>query len=125
MALIDKELPTGLKGKNMTPEIHRCRDQRSAQNVVKRCSSCDCHLSFSGLRSVLVPLVAIHLPVGGIFHADLRFHFLNLLTLLAIASVGLVVDDAIIVEASNAMCAKAIPLMPLGARNSSGQSSPS
>jgi multidrug efflux pump len=56
-------------------------------------------LFLGSLRSVLVPMVAIPLSlIGGVFLMQLFGFTLNLLTLLAIVlSVGLVVDDAIVV----------------------------
>jgi multidrug efflux pump len=66
-------------------------------------------LFLGSFRSVLVPVVAIPVSlVGGIFLMQAFGFTLNLLTLLAIVlSVGLVVDDAIVVvENVNATCAR-------------------
>ena len=77
-------------------------------------------LFLGSLRSVLVPLVAIPISlIGAIFLMQVFGFTLNLLTLLAIVlSVGLVVDDAIvIVENVDAMSAKARrPRRPCWAR---------
>ena len=56
-------------------------------------------LFLGSLRSVLVPLVAIPISlIGAIFLMQVFGFTLNLLTLLAIVlSVGLVVDDAIVI----------------------------
>ena len=56
-------------------------------------------LFLGSLRSVLVPLVAIPISlIGGVFLMQVFGFTLNLLTLLAIVlSVGLVVDDAIVI----------------------------
>jgi multidrug efflux pump len=57
------------------------------------------YLFLGSLRSVLVPVVAIPLSlIGGVFLMQLFGFTINLLTLLAVVlSVGLVVDDAIVV----------------------------
>ncbi len=56
-------------------------------------------LFLGSIRSVLVPVVAIPISlIGGIFLMQVFGFTINLLTLLAIVlSVGLVVDDAIVV----------------------------
>jgi multidrug efflux pump len=56
-------------------------------------------LFLGSLRTVLVPIIAIPISlIGGLFLMDLFGFSLNLLTLLAIVlSVGLVVDDAIVI----------------------------
>jgi multidrug efflux pump len=103
MALIDKELPTGLKGK-VAYDATKYIDA-AIKEVLKTLSetllivAIVIYLFLGSLRSVLVPLVAIPISlVGGIFLMQIFGFTLNLLTLLAIVlSVGLVVDDAIVI----------------------------
>ena len=103
MAAIEKELPTGLKGrvaydatKYIDDAIHEVLKTLSETLVIV---SVVIFLFLGSLRSVLIPLVAIPLSLVGAVFLMQSFGFsLNLLTLLAIVlSVGLVVDDAIVV----------------------------
>src|SRR5215813_4319738 len=103
MALIEKELPTGLKGK-VAYDATKYIDA-AIKEVLKTLSetllivAIVIYLFLGSLRSVLVPLVAIPISlVGGVFLMQVFGFTLNLLTLLAIVlSVGLVVDDAIVI----------------------------
>jgi multidrug efflux pump len=103
MASIRKDLPGGMQGKvayDATAYIddaihdvfHTLGDTLLIVVVV-------IFLFLGSLRSVLIPIVAIPLSlVGAIFLMQLFGFTINLLTLLAIVlSVGLVVDDAIVV----------------------------
>src|SRR5712664_316496 len=99
MALIDKELPTGLKGK-VAYDATKYIDA-AIKEVLKTLSetllivAIVIYLFLGSLRSVLVPLVAIPISlVGGVFLMQVFGFTLNLLTLLAIVlSVGLVVEN--------------------------------
>jgi len=103
MALIEKELPTGLKGK-VAYDATKYIDA-AIKEVLKTLTetliivAIVIYLFLGSLRSVLVPLVAIPISlVGGVFLMQVFGFTLNLLTLLAIVlSVGLVVDDAIVI----------------------------
>ncbi|MDG4584016.1 MAG: efflux RND transporter permease subunit [Candidatus Competibacter sp.] len=103
MALIEKELPTGLQAvvaydatnyiNNAITEVVKTLTETLLIVVVI------IFLFLGSLRSVLVPVIAIPISlIGGIFLMELFGFTINLLTLLAIVlSVGLVVDDAIVV----------------------------
>ncbi|MER2528585.1 MAG: efflux RND transporter permease subunit, partial [Candidatus Competibacter denitrificans] len=103
MALIQKELPTGLQAyvaydatnyiNNAIQEVITTLGETLLIVVVI------IFLFLGSLRSVLVPVVAIPISlIGGIFLMQVFGFTVNLLTLLAIVlSVGLVVDDAIVV----------------------------
>jgi multidrug efflux pump len=103
MAQIDKELPSGLKGK-VAYDATKYIDA-AIKEVLKTLTetllivAVVIYLFLGSLRSVLVPLVAIPISlVGGVFLMQVFGFTLNLLTLLAIVlSVGLVVDDAIVI----------------------------
>ena len=103
MAQIEKELPTGLTGK-VAYDATRYIDT-AIREVLKTLTetliivAIVIYLFLGSLRSVLVPLVAIPISlVGGVFLMQVFGFTLNLLTLLAIVlSVGLVVDDAIVI----------------------------
>jgi multidrug efflux pump len=103
MALIEKELPTGLKGK-VAYDATKYIDA-AIKEVLKTLTetllivAVVIYLFLGSLRSVLVPLVAIPISlVGAVFLMQVFGFTLNLLTLLAIVlSVGLVVDDAIVI----------------------------
>src|SRR5262245_35567550 len=103
MALIEKELPSGLKGK-VAYDATKYIDA-AIKEVLKTLSetllivAIVIYLFLGSLRSVLVPLVAIPISlVGGVFLMQVFGFTLNLLTLLAVVlSVGLVVDDAIVI----------------------------
>jgi multidrug efflux pump len=103
MAAIQKDLPTGLKGRiayDATAYI-----SNAISEVIKTLSETllivviiiFCFLG--SLRSALIPVVAIPLSlIGAVFLMQLFGFSINLLTLLAVVlSVGLVVDDAIVV----------------------------
>ena len=103
MAAIEKGLPVGLKGfvaydatEYINDAIHEVLKTLSETLVIV---SLVIFLLLGSVRSVLIPLVAIPLSlIGGIFLMQTLGFSLNLLTLLAIVlSVGLVVDDAIVV----------------------------
>jgi multidrug efflux pump len=103
MALIQKELPTGLTGgiaydatKYIEDAIHEVLVTLSETLLIV---AIVIFLFLGSLRSVLVPLVAIPISlIGAIFLMQVFGFTLNLLTLLAIVlSVGLVVDDAIVI----------------------------
>ncbi len=104
MASIQKDLPTGHGGAD------RLRRHRSTSTPRSTMSSARCwtrslivvvviFLFLGSFRSVLVPVVAIPISlIGGVFLMQVFGFTINLLTLLAIVlSVGLVVDDAIVV----------------------------
>ena len=102
MAAIQKQLPTGLQGRvaydateYIDDAIHEVLKTLCETLVIV---SLVIFLFLGSLRSVLIPLVAIPLSlIGGIFLMQTLGFSLNLLTLLAIVlSVGLVVDDAIV-----------------------------
>ncbi len=103
MALIDKELPTGLQTTVAYDATNYINN--AIVEVVKTLSETllivviIIFLFLGSLRSVLVPVIAIPISlIGGIFLMQLFGFTINLLTLLAIVlSVGLVVDDAIVV----------------------------
>ena len=103
MELIKKELPTGLEGRVAYDATKYIED--AIHEVVKTLSetllivAIVIFLFLGSLRSVLVPLVAIPISlIGAIFLMQAFGFTLNLLTLLAIVlSVGLVVDDAIVI----------------------------
>jgi multidrug efflux pump len=103
MALIEKELPTGLKGqvaydstKYIEDAIHEVLKTLTETLVIV---AIVIFLFLGSLRSVLVPLVAIPVSlIGAVFLMQVFGFTINLLTLLAIVlSVGLVVDDAIVI----------------------------
>ena len=103
MALIKKELPTGLQAfvaydatnyiNNAIIEVVKTLSETLLIVVII------IFLFLGSLRSVLVPVIAIPISlIGAIFLMQLFGFTINLLTLLAIVlSVGLVVDDAIVV----------------------------
>src|SRR6266436_2103529 len=103
MALIQKELPAGLSGK-IAYDATKYIDA-AINEVLKTLTetliivAIVIYLFLGSLRSVLIPLVAIPISlIGGIFLMQVFGFTLNLLTLLAIVlSVGLVVDDAIVI----------------------------
>ncbi len=103
MDLIQKELPTGLQARiayDATEYI-----QNAIHEVLVTLSetllivAIVIFLFLGSLRSVLIPVIAIPVSlVGAIFLMQVFGFTLNLLTLLAIVlSVGLVVDDAIVI----------------------------
>jgi multidrug efflux pump len=103
LALIQKELPTGLSGgiaydatKYIEDAIHEVLKTLTETLLIV---AIVIFLFLGSLRSVLVPLVAIPISlIGAIFLMQVFGFTLNLLTLLAIVlSVGLVVDDAIVI----------------------------
>jgi len=103
MASIQKDLPTGLKAriaydatdyiKNAIREVLKTLGDTLLIVVVI------IFLFLGSFRSVLIPVIAIPLSlIGGVFLMQIFGFTINLLTLLAIVlSVGLVVDDAIVV----------------------------
>ncbi|HEX9714059.1 MAG TPA: efflux RND transporter permease subunit, partial [Desulfurivibrionaceae bacterium] len=103
MAAIEKDLPSGLKGRiaydatayidNAIDEVLKTLGETLLIVIVV------IFLFLGSLRSVLIPVVAIPLSlIGGLFLMQIFGFSINLLTLLAIVlSVGLVVDDAIVV----------------------------
>ncbi|HEY5910312.1 MAG TPA: efflux RND transporter permease subunit [Verrucomicrobiae bacterium] len=103
MASIQNQLPTGLQGRIAYDATKYIED--AIREVLKTLSetllivAIVIFLFLGSLRSVLVPLIAIPISlVGGIFLMQVFGFSINLLTLLAIVlSVGLVVDDAIVV----------------------------
>ncbi len=103
MAAITRELPTGLSGRIAYDATKYIDD--AINEVLKTLAetllivAIVIFLFLGSLRSVLVPLVAIPISlVGAIFLMQVLGFTLNLLTLLAIVlSVGLVVDDAIVI----------------------------
>jgi multidrug efflux pump len=103
MTQIGTELPTGLKGK-VAYDATRYIDA-AINEVIKTLIetlfivAIVIYLFLGSLRSVLVPLVAIPISlIGAVFLMQVFGFTLNLLTLLAIVlSVGLVVDDAIVI----------------------------
>jgi len=100
---IERDLPTGMTAKIAYDSTRYIED--AMREVVKTLTDTILivivviFLFLGSLRTVLVPLVAIPLSLIGAVFLMLIFGFtLNLLTLLAIVlSVGLVVDDAIVV----------------------------
>lgn len=103
MAAIQKELPAGLTGRIAYDATKYIED--AIHEVLKTLTetllivAVVIFLFLGSLRSVLVPLVAIPISlIGGIFLMQVFGFTINLLTLLAIVlSVGLVVDDAIVI----------------------------
>jgi multidrug efflux pump len=103
MDLIIKELPSGLNAR-VAYDATKYIDS-AIKEVLKTLTetliivAVVIYLFLGSLRSVLVPLVAIPISlIGGIFLMQVFGFTLNLLTLLAIVlSVGLVVDDAIVI----------------------------
>jgi multidrug efflux pump len=103
MEQIQKELPTGLNG-GMAYDATKYIDD-AIREVLKTLSetllivAIVIFLFLGSVRSVLVPLVAIPVSlIGAIFLMQIFGFTLNLLTLLAVVlSVGLVVDDAIVI----------------------------
>lgn len=103
MPEIQSQLPTGLEG-GIIYDSTKFVDS-SINEVIKTLVEAVLIVTvvvfvfLGSLRSVIVPLVAIPLSIVGTFSVMLALGFsINLLTLLAIVlSVGLVVDDAIIV----------------------------
>jgi multidrug efflux pump len=103
MAAIDKQLPNGLEGRiayDGTAYI-----DNAIHEVIKTLSETLLIVIFiiflflGSLRAALIPVVAIPLSlIGAVFLMQVFGFTINLLTLLAIVlSVGLVVDDAIVV----------------------------
>lgn len=103
MASIQKDLPTGLQGRVAYDATKYIDD--SIHEVLKTLTETLCIVSIviflflGSLRSVLIPLVAIPISlIGAVFLMQAFGFSLNLLTLLAVVlSVGLVVDDAIVI----------------------------
>ncbi len=103
MDAIQADLPTGLKGRVAFDATSYIDDALS--EVIKTLSetlvivAIVIFLFLGSLRSVLIPLVAIPVSlIGAVFLMQIFGFTLNLLTLLAIVlSVGLVVDDAIVI----------------------------
>jgi multidrug efflux pump len=103
MEAIEKDLPSGLTGRiaydatayidNAINEVLKTLGETLLIVIVV------IFLFLGSLRSVLIPVVAIPLSlIGGLFLMQVFGFSINLLTLLAIVlSVGLVVDDAIVV----------------------------
>jgi multidrug efflux pump len=103
LASIQKELPSGLTGgiaydatKYIDDAIHEVLKTLTETLFIV---AVVIFLFLGSLRSVLVPLVAIPVSlIGAIFLMQVLGFTINLLTLLAIVlSVGLVVDDAIVI----------------------------
>lgn len=100
---IQKELPSGLEGR-VAYDGTRYIDY-AIREVIKTLGetllivAIVIYLFLGSLRSVLIPLVAIPVSlIGAVFLMQIFGFSLNLLTLLAIVlSVGLVVDDAIVI----------------------------
>lgn len=103
MAAIDKQLPNGLEGRiayDGTAYI-----DNAIHEVIKTLSETLLIVIFiifmflGSLRSAIIPVIAIPLSlIGAVFLMQVFGFTINLLTLLAIVlSVGLVVDDAIVV----------------------------
>ena len=103
LAMIQKDLPTGLTGRIAYDATKYIDD--AIREVLRTLSetllivAIVIFLFLGSLRSVLVPLVAIPISlIGAVFLMQAFGFTLNLLTLLAIVlSVGLVVDDAIVI----------------------------
>lgn len=103
MESIQRDLPTGLNGRIAYDATKYIEDAIS--EVIKTLSetllivAIVIFLFLGSLRSVLIPLVAIPISlIGAVFLMQIFGFTLNLLTLLAIVlSVGLVVDDAIVI----------------------------
>jgi multidrug efflux pump len=103
MALIEKDLPTGLTARvaydatqYISGALHEVVKTLIITLVIV---SIVIYLFLGSFRSVLIPLVAIPLSlIGAVFLMQVFGFTLNLLTLLAIVlAVGLVVDDAIVI----------------------------
>jgi multidrug efflux pump len=103
MESIQKELPTGMTGriafdatKYIDDAIHEVIHTLSETLIIV---AIVIFLFLGSVRTVLVPLVAIPVSlIGAVFLMQIFGFSLNLLTLLAIVlSVGLVVDDAIVI----------------------------
>ena len=103
MALVQKELPTGLQARvayDATDYINNAiHEVVSTLGETLLIVVVIIFLFLGSVRSVLVPIIAIPISlIGGIFLMQVFGFTVNLLTLLAIVlSVGLVVDDAIVV----------------------------
>jgi len=103
MKLVQSELPTGMRAHiafDSTNYIeHAIREVTHTLLETILIVMVVIYLFLGSLRSVLVPIVAIPLSlIGAVFLMQVFGFTLNLLTLLAIVlSVGLVVDDAIVV----------------------------
>ncbi|HEX5100337.1 MAG TPA: efflux RND transporter permease subunit [Polyangiaceae bacterium] len=103
MKLVQAELPTGMRAHvafDSTNYIeHAIREVTRTLLETILIVMVVIYLFLGSLRSVLVPIVAIPLSlIGAVFLMQVFGFTLNLLTLLAIVlSVGLVVDDAIVV----------------------------
>jgi multidrug efflux pump len=101
--IIKKELPSGLRAAvafDSTRYIHNAVEEvRSTLFETVLIVMLVIFLFLGSLRTVIVPVIAIPLSlIGAIFLIQLFGFTINLLTLLAIVlSVGLVVDDAIVV----------------------------
>lgn len=103
VAAIQKELPTGLEGGIAYDATKYIED--AIKEVLKTLSetllivAVVIFLFLGSIRTVLVPLVAIPISlIGAVFLMQVFGFSINLLTLLAIVlSVGLVVDDAIVI----------------------------
>ena len=103
MDAIQNDLPTGLSGRVAYDATKYIDD--AIKEVIKTLTetlfivAVVIFLFLGSLRSVLIPLVAIPISlIGAVFLMQLFGFTLNLLTLLAIVlSVGLVVDDAIVI----------------------------
>jgi multidrug efflux pump len=103
MERIKQDLPTGLQGRIAYDSTEYIED--AIREVLKTLTetlvivAVVIFLFLGSLRSVLIPLVAIPISlIGAVFLMQLFGFTLNLLTLLAIVlSVGLVVDDAIVI----------------------------
>ena len=103
MALIEKDLPTGLQAsvaydatQYISGALHEVVKTLIITLIIV---SIVIYLFLGSFRSVLIPLVAIPLSlIGAVFLMQVFGFTLNLLTLLAIVlAVGLVVDDAIVI----------------------------
>ena len=103
MAAIQKDLPSGLQGgiaydatKYIDDAIHEVLKTLTETLLIV---AVVIFLFLGSLRSVLIPLIAIPISlIGAVFLMQIFGFTLNLLTLLAIVlSVGLVVDDAIVI----------------------------
>jgi len=103
MALIEQDLPTGLAARVAYDATNYINN--AIHEVIKTLTETllivvvIIFLFLGSLRSVIVPVIAIPISlIGGIFLMQIFGFTVNLLTLLAIVlSVGLVVDDAIVV----------------------------
>jgi len=103
MESIQKQLPTGLNARVAYDATDYIND--AIHEVIKTLTETLCivavviFLFLGSVRSVLIPLIAIPVSlIGAIFLMQVCGFTLNLLTLLAVVlSVGLVVDDAIVI----------------------------